>query len=69
MKIEHDAFEPIDFGVLSIYCCSKSCAITKGGYVEEYVWRQNVSGFEKKDENLNEKKQEEEGDDDEDEDD
>ena len=34
--------EELDWGVLNVLTCKNSCG-GKGGYVEEYLWRQEVS--------------------------
>lgn len=34
--------EELDWGVLNVLTCKDSCA-TNGGYLEEYLWRQEVS--------------------------
>ena len=33
----------IDWGVLAIYSCSKSCEVEGVSYMKEIIWRNNVS--------------------------
>ena len=33
--------EELDWGVLNVLTCTSNCG--KGGYIEEYLWRQEVS--------------------------
>ena len=35
--------EELDWGVLNVVTCKNSCAGKEKGYVEEYLWRQEVS--------------------------
>ncbi|XP_012274698.1 programmed cell death protein 2 [Orussus abietinus] len=36
-----DVFHSLDWGILAVYTCKKSC-IPKSGYVEEYLWKQDI---------------------------
>lgn len=40
LKLEN-IFKSIDWGILAIYTCRKSCA-PQSKYVQEYIWKQDI---------------------------
>jgi hypothetical protein len=58
---ENDFINTIDWGILTVYTCPKTC-VSEDAYKEEFLWRQNYSANAEEEEDTEEEDEDDEDD-------
>ncbi len=59
LEKEDNFLNTLDWGILTVYTCPKSCDPTANAYKDEFLWRQNYSNKPEKVESEDEESEDE----------